>query len=270
MIHELQRNEFYKCYELIDKETLLEAAAVINGINSGRIFVDSLDCPATAIVWLGNNDGFLFIGKAENPTLVKELNEWIDQFLKKEVSQLGLTWFEAIATHESWYTFFENAFTHRKTESWHQEVYKIDQKKTHFSLKKGYHLLPLDHSLFNLPNVFQNVAEIEKKINECWDTTEAFCNQGIGYGIVYKNEIVSICYSGFVYKGAHNISIETKASHRGQGLAESCARAYVNECVSRNVLPYWDCMIENKPSIALARKLGCQKVQQYTGYTFPF
>lgn len=269
MMNELHQNEFYKCAELIHDETLLEAAAVIDGMNPGRIFVDSLERPASAIVWLGNNDGFLFIGDVENATFAKKLNGWIDQFLKQEASQVGLRWFEAIATDESWYTFFENVFKHRKLDSWYQETYKIDQKKTTFSLREGYRLLPLDQSLFSHPGALLNVGEMEEKINDCWITTEAFCKQGIGYGIVHKNEIVSICYSGFVYKDMHSINIETNVSYRGFGLAEVCARAYINECFDQGISPYWDCMTENKPSVALARKLGCRKVQQYTGYAFP-
>lgn len=62
MIVELNRQHFHKCKSLINPQGQLEVKAVVDGINPGRIFVNRLDTPASGLVWLGNNDGFIFIG----------------------------------------------------------------------------------------------------------------------------------------------------------------------------------------------------------------
>ncbi|MFP3361203.1 GNAT family N-acetyltransferase, partial [Planococcus sp. SIMBA_143] len=62
MIHELDQAEFYKCETLLNDIGHLEAKAVIEGNNPGRVFVDHLDAPKAGLIWLGNHDGFFFIG----------------------------------------------------------------------------------------------------------------------------------------------------------------------------------------------------------------
>ncbi len=66
MISELKNNEFYKCRELLNEQGQLEAKAVIEGVNPGRVFVDDTNSPTSGLIWLGNNDGFIFIGDEKN------------------------------------------------------------------------------------------------------------------------------------------------------------------------------------------------------------
>ncbi|MBM7583982.1 hypothetical protein JOC86_000519 [Bacillus pakistanensis] len=40
--------------------------AVVEGINPRRIFVDDHVSPSSGLIWLGNNDGFIFIGNENN------------------------------------------------------------------------------------------------------------------------------------------------------------------------------------------------------------
>lgn len=66
MISELNKTDFYKCNRLVNEKGQLEIKAVIAGLNPGRIFVDNIYSPNSGLIWLGNNDGFFFIGSAEN------------------------------------------------------------------------------------------------------------------------------------------------------------------------------------------------------------
>lgn len=61
MILELHNLEFWKCRKLLNEQGQLEAKAVVEGINPGRIFVDEPVSPSTGMIWLGNNDGFIFL-----------------------------------------------------------------------------------------------------------------------------------------------------------------------------------------------------------------
>ncbi len=62
MISELKKSEFFKCRYMLYEQGQLEAKAVVEGINPGRIFVDDIESPASGLIWLSNNDGFFFIG----------------------------------------------------------------------------------------------------------------------------------------------------------------------------------------------------------------
>ncbi|WP_367617815.1 GNAT family N-acetyltransferase [Shouchella xiaoxiensis] len=131
-------------------------------------------------------------------------------------------------------------------------------------LEEGYQLVKIDRSLYESNNKF-----LRGKIAECWALPEAFFENGVGYGVLYHNEVVSVCFSGFVYDGVHAIDLETIKVHRGKRLAEACAQAFVVACIKKGASPYWDCMDSNQASIAVAEKLGFKKARGYAGYDFP-
>lgn len=90
MIRELDESEFYKCEKLINEVGHLEVKAVIEGDNPGRIFRDQTDSPKTGLIWLGNNDGFFFIGDEENEVFNNQINEFIDKIIFPEAKKLSL------------------------------------------------------------------------------------------------------------------------------------------------------------------------------------
>lgn len=53
-------------------------------------------------------------------------------------------------------------------------------------------------------------------------------------------------------------------------LAQKLAHCFVQECLKNDLIPYWDCMEENKPSIAIAENIGLTNVLNYKGYYFSF
>lgn len=120
MIVELKPDAFHLCLNLLDEWDSIEAKAVIGGINPGRVFVDCAESPRTAMIWLGNNDGFLFVGDAGNEDFTNGLNHFIDTLIKPEAENAELTWFEAISVNESWYKVFIELFSDRKLGSWQQ------------------------------------------------------------------------------------------------------------------------------------------------------
>ncbi len=88
MISELKRSEFYKCKELLYEQGHLEPKSIVEGKNSGRIFVDDIITPTSGFIWLGSNNGFIFIGNEENDGFNFELNNFfntVNQMLEKLV-----------------------------------------------------------------------------------------------------------------------------------------------------------------------------------------
>lgn len=122
----------------------------------------------------------------------------------------------------------------------------------------------------NNDNSIKNIEFLYSKILEFWSSTGMFISEGIGYCIVYKKEIVSICFSGFVVGNVHCIDIETLEGHQGKKLAQNIALIFCKDCLENNFVPYWDCMESNKPSIAVAENIGFRNIFNYIGYYFPF
>ncbi len=88
MITELNKTQFSKCRKLLNENGQLEAIAVVENINPGRIFfVDDLDNSTSGLIWLGNNDGFIFFGSEQNEEFNKELNDFIDNVIQQEAKK---------------------------------------------------------------------------------------------------------------------------------------------------------------------------------------
>lgn len=221
MIFELDKSEFSKCRKLLNEQGQLEALAIVENINPGRIFVDDINNPVSGLIWLGNNDGFIFFGSEQNEVFNNELNHFISNVIASEAKKVHLKWFEGVGNHEKWNNIIERVFEHRKLESWNQRVYilhKADYKGNYKpAIEQEYKVIKICNTLFeNKNNSITNIEFLQSKILEFWSSPESFFNSGLGYCIVYKNEIVSVCFSGFVVGKVHCIDIETLETHQGK------------------------------------------------------
>ncbi|GAB6619532.1 MULTISPECIES: GNAT family N-acetyltransferase [Bacillus] len=275
MISELKKDDFYKCNSLLNKKGQLEVKAVIAGVNPGRIFVNNMTSPSSGLIWLGNNDGFFFIGDAENEKFNNEMNSFIDNVIILEARKVGLTCFEGIGNHSKWNKTIEKIFHHRSLKSWNQRVYTLKEEdyvgNHEPKIEQGYTVLKMSKTLYeNQRDSLKNIEFLQSKILEFWSSLDEFFNEGIGYCMVFDNMIVSVCFSGFVFENIHCIDIETIEGHQGRKLAQTIAHSFVKECLENNIIPYWDCMELNKPSVAVVENVGFTNVFNYVGYYFPF
>ncbi|ASZ17247.1 GNAT family N-acetyltransferase [Bacillus cereus] len=275
MICELSKNDFYKCNSLVNEHGQLEVKAVIAGVNPGRIFVDSVSSPNSGLIWLGNNDGFFFIGDAENAEFNNVINDFIDKMIIPEAKKVGLDCFEAIGNHSNWNKTIDGIFQHRNLKSWNQRVYTLKQTdyENHHEpeIEQEYTVLKMSKALYeNSNNTFKNIDFLQSKILEFWSSSDRFFNEGIGYCIVYDDLIVSVCFSGFVFENIHCIDIETIEGYQGRKLAQKIAHSFVKDCLENDIIPYWDCMELNKSSVAVVENVGFTNVFNYVRYYFLF
>lgn len=272
MILELDKSSFRKCRNLLNENGQLEAKAVVEGVNPVRIFVDDALSPTTGMIWLGNNDGFTFFGNENNEAFNNELNEFIDKVIFPEAKKVNLKWFECIGNHEKWNQTLERVFQHRQLGSWNQKVYTLlaedYQADREPLLEKDYEVTKITNNLLSNQNSIRNIDFLESKILEFWNSITDFFDAGNGYCVLYNNEIVSVCFSGFVVENVHCINIETVKVHQGKNLAKKIAHCFVKDCLDKNFVPYWDCMEMNKPSIAVAESIGLKNIFNYVGYEF--
>jgi GNAT superfamily N-acetyltransferase len=275
MIFELKTEEYYRCKSIINQQGHLEVKAVVEGYNPGRIFVDNPTSPTSGLVWLGNNDGFLFIGNEENELFHQEINHFIDTVIIPDARKVGLNWFEAIGNHAKWDKVIERMFEHRKLGSWNQKVYMLPddgyEVMNDLVIDQGYRVVKIDKAFYeNKEDKTSNIKFLHRKILEYWSSPSDFFENGIGYCMLHNNEIISLCFSGFVVGNVHGLDIETEAAHQGKKLAQKLAQMFVKDCLEHGLLPYWDVMEGNKPSIAVAENIGLINVFNYVGYEFSF
>jgi RimJ/RimL family protein N-acetyltransferase len=269
VIRELDKPEFNPLKRLLGSSVQFpEARSVLEGNNPGWVFVDGSTEPSTALVWAKGIQGFYLVGDERNPTFLDDLDACVDQVIAPRLLEMGLEWFE-VSGSSKWDPVIEGVFGKRGLERGLQMVYWFDpfnNKPVPFS-ETNYEIRQVGRRLVD-ETPLGNQDFLLSKICSFWEDIEAFLKLGLGYALVLENEIVSVCFSGFVSQAVQVIDIETLEKHRRMGYAEAVGRAFMDACLGRGLEPYWDCMAENLLSRRLAEKLGFTKRDEYALYSF--
>lgn len=273
MIYELQKDQFMNCNHLLDKERHIEVQAIIEGNNSGRIFVDDASQPRSSLVWLGNLDGFVFIGDANNAIFNFEIKKVLREQIAQEAAYLDLKWFEGFGHQVGWDCAIREILCERSYEESNQKVYTLyeDAYKIYNepTINETYTVLKVTKENLVTYSLLEQSFFVSQ-ITSFWNSVELFFEKGIGCVILHGNQVVSLCFSGFVSGNTHTANIETIPEHRGKSLAKKVAHVFVQECFKQGYVPYWDCMEVNKPSIAIAESLGFTNIFDYIVYEYQF
>ncbi|MFJ5764387.1 GNAT family N-acetyltransferase [Lysinibacillus sp. NPDC093210] len=131
----------------------------------------------------------------------------------------------------------------RRSDNYEYEVAKIDS-------------LDIQHCL----------AFDKKYYNEYWDSTHNFIQNGIGFCVKDRGNIISECVSIFKSTKYAEIDIVTDLNYRGKGLASIVAEQFIDYCLAETIQPRWDCDVDNSASINLGSKLGFANARKYSVY----
>ncbi|MBA2176367.1 GNAT family N-acetyltransferase [Halobacillus locisalis] len=269
---ELTPGDFHRCEAMVDRTKSIEVNAIIKGNNPGRIFVDHKHKPETGMVWLGNNAGFYFIGQEDNDSFNQEINHFIDEYIVKQAKKENLEEFEAVGQHPRWDEVIQRVFQHRKLHNWNQRVYKLhsqNYKAENEPLIAGHYQV-VSLTFESLENTgYSNRDFVESKVLDYWETIDDFSDKGFGFMIINQQEIVSLCFSAYVFEGVHGVHIETLPPYQGKGLAQKVAHKFVQDCFTNGTVPYWNCLERNQSCIAIVENMGFTNVFNYVGYEFP-
>ena len=89
-----------------------------------------------------------------------------------------------------------------------------------------------------------------------WKDSEHFGCNGVGFSLIYENNVASTAYSAFIHDNQLELGIETVESYRGNGFAINTCSALIDYCINKNYEPIWACRLDNIGSFNLAQKLG--------------
>lgn len=121
-----------------------------------------------------------------------------------------------------------------------------------YPVQNGYTSMEVTRENIDLLTVFNlDLA------NKFWNGNEDFVKNALGVFIQdEQNNPVSLCYAAAVADQKAEIDVVTSDQHRGKGLAKSVVATFIENCVSKKIIPNWDCFKENLGSLAIALKLG--------------
>lgn len=271
MIYELKKTQFTKISHLLKGDLInLEIKSVVQGFNPGRVYVDNVENPRTAMVWSKGIKGFYFIGDENNLDFNNSINEYIDREISPKAKEQGLNSFEFSGTSKKWDKALENIFKNRNIDMSKQFVYKhkgIDKlSENNFKLDDEYVLEEINQDTFNCN--LSNLDYVESTILEWWESIEDFFENGVGFCIIHNQAAVCTCVTSFRGVDSMESHIQTLENYRKRGLATIAVSEFLKYCIDNNYEPYWDCMEKNYGSRALAEKFGYDKAFEYVLYEF--
>jgi len=224
--------------------------SILDGDVAGRVLVDQ-EMPTAALVvsdyrwvyYLGNESNLSFVTEAVD--FLKEDDGPLIWFGISQVLKQACHSFRAVVFlgyPRIRYLFNESAFTLPEPSVFMDAEAQI--------------------SPINCANI-DAAMEFSPSFHQFWNGPERFLERGFGFVMMRQRMIVSQVIAASVARGEVEVNIETIESCRGNGYASRLCYTFVQTCLDKGLLPKWDCMTENEPSKALARRLGFEELETY-------
>jgi RimJ/RimL family protein N-acetyltransferase len=272
MFQELKAGEFERARPLFagfDYSLSIEAA--LEGNNPGRIFVDRVDAPRTALAL--TVEGYLLAGDHSNPQTNEALRRLFrDRIFPGKVFVNG-DWSMSLAVHpEVWAAQLPALIpTHQaeRSERYHYLCRKVKLDwRTH--LPEGYTVRRVDRALWHDAGVvFPGAMREWIDIEEVWRTEENFFARGISFAVLHGQEVVAWCTPDCVAGDRIDVGIMTHPAHRRRGLASTAVAATVEHCLSHGFRAVgWHCNADNVGSWKTAERAGFVRNREYVYYYY--
>ena len=238
---ELPYSEFDKVYYLAEHSysNRTYPLSVVEGVQTGSIFVDSLEKPGCALIC--HYCGFYYLLGRPNEHFLAECADLI----RTEKSKVKCFFIEDNDLKLDAYFLKESGIIRQERHS-----FRLDPTKDiSFTVPNGFVLKELDATL---------LSRLEGNIipSFSWDSMTKFLKKGKGYCLVHGNEVATVAFSSAVSHDEIDIGIETKEAYRKQGLAAIVAKQMIQYIVEEGKTPTWECYVGNLGSKHTAEKAG--------------
>jgi RimJ/RimL family protein N-acetyltransferase len=124
------------------------------------------------------------------------------------------------------------------------------------NVPNGCVCLPIDAALFPRLQDYQFYSDMFGGANRALEMM-------FGYVLMRADEIVCEAYAGTAADGVIELGVNTQEGHRQMGYATAACAHVIHEAEKRGYQTYWNCALQNKPSVGLAHKLGYAPMTRY-------
>jgi len=241
----------------------LASAAVLDGNNPGRVFVDDVERPRSAFML--SPEGCYLAGDADDRAFNHALNRKIvhERALGETVRVLFL-----VVHPQSWRNRLPAILDPLSAVEVERRHYVCEEVRCDWRavLPDGYAVRRIDRSV--LDDARLTVPDhVTGWMRSNWGTIDRFMERGFGFATVHEDELVSWSLTDCVSGESCEIGIRTVPAHRRRGLATATAAAAVEHALSHGfTMVGWHCPEENLGSIGTAEKVGFRLERAYNAY----
>ena len=226
--------------------------SILEGIQSGEIYVDDTDSPNAALIW--HYCGFANILGNYNEKFIEET---MTMMLNPPEGHSGRMALQA-----------ENDPRLQEMILKTPGVSKYDRYIFDFSGKRDI----ISPTMESKPEeiIPDNYDLMSGKIipTFSWEDKRTFLEKGFGYCLIEDGHMAACAFSSGVSKDYVDIGVETAEECRGKGYGKIVAYAMVKEILRRGKLPVWDCDTRNEASMRLACSVGFEIIGTHPWYKY--
>lgn len=244
----------------------LAVNAIIESTVQGTIYANDRDYPSAALAWAGKR--FFLAGNPKDESFVEHLRMLFGEVIYPRAQEAGALMF-VLYYAPGWERAIEHILEGKhpirdRREYWEFRTLRHDWRTR---LPPGCELRTVDRALFADAHL-EHIEDLEEEICSEGGTVEEFLRHSFGICLVQDDaEIVSWCLSEYDSRDRCEVGVETAPGHRRQGLATIAASALVEKALAQGKRRIgWHCWASNVASGATARKVGFEKVADYSVY----
>jgi RimJ/RimL family protein N-acetyltransferase len=220
--------------------------SVLEGRNSGRAVVDSIQDPSQCVI--------------RTDAVLTFFSRQIDQaFLHEAIARFGqtdpvwLVWPPQIVPEP---LLLQDAQIVQRL-----EFYDCDSRGPVVAnwrrrLPAGFEIRAIDRQLLER-------CEWRSEMEFYCGSLEDFVAKGIGLCLMRGDDILVEAYASSLGGGRAEIGAVTRAAYRGKGYAPITCAYLIEAVEERGCQPTWSCDVDNEASIRVARKLGFRRARTY-------
>ena len=266
LIFELEKTQYSIVRRLItDVDIQINCLGVVNQDIEGKIWVDNLDDPKTAMIvdniWIiyllgsSSNEEFnieageiirniVFPHKTADVDVDREwvLDYYNDSWIPKIVSELKLV---------NWFYM----------DIWHYKLGELVYNEWREQIPEGYKVEKVDEEFLTKTHL-KNQKKVTSWIYKRWKSPADFLKRGFCFYLLKEEEIVSRARSDWSTENYILMHIITEEEHRKQGHATILTAAVSEYCKQKNIDLRWFCNAQNIASWKTAEKIGFQKIRE--------
>ncbi|MGZ9773082.1 GNAT family N-acetyltransferase [Bacillus toyonensis] len=245
--------EYRKILPILESltRTTTFAYAVCDQMIDGEIFAN--EKLTAGLIRTANGIYYLF-GDTDD----QNYNEYLFAHLKMAIEKTEKR-FTLFTSSDEWEMMLEERFSNTLRNiprmKFQREIFEERKRDCN---KNTYEVKRINKSDIERSNEFT-----EEYYKEYWGSKELFLNGGFGFCIEQDGIIVAECVSIFNGNGFAEIDIVTHKAYQGKGLAQAIATRFIEHCMQNDIIPCWDCYVDNIPSQKLASKLSFHNPIEY-------
>ncbi|MBL7032696.1 MAG: GNAT family N-acetyltransferase [Candidatus Delongbacteria bacterium] len=240
-------------------------ASLVEDNTSGQLWV-APQSPGKCLLLLwdqGNN--VLYIG---GEPVTAEVTEELSKLLQGEVRERALaaqlTWFK-VALLPSWEgKLLQNLFPDVELRVVNKLFYSFTgmaPNRVETADIPGIEFALIDKP-FLARDDLKNLDRIIEEINWMWSDAGRRRAAEFGIAALVENQAICWCTAEYVSQKMCGSGIETLPEYEGRGVATATAARFVERCLERALIPYWECDRENIGSVRVAEKVGFTRLEE--------